>query len=184
MTQGKPIPDHVVESMHNLIWHYIQKRLKTVVPALIELRPDIIVQLELQDYLNADIENLSKKMPDIQRQLDIGTFQWTGIWNDKWAYRLHGLGCELVHLETNERFDWDANDPYIFFTGEFGMHLHWRMKTETDDIHVKRFHEWLATDNLKLQQMRGWLRPILIRLVERKSLATRNDDEWKLLKQP
>ena len=179
----KPIPGNVAIAFHNLVWHFIKRRFETVIPALVELRPDIILQLELTEVLNADLEDVKKRSFLIRRQLDEGSFLWSGIWNNEWGYRLHGLGCELVHLHTDEKFDWDAQDPYIFYTGELGFYLYWRIHHSADKV-VGTYLDWLDADKMRVHDMRQFTLPLLEHLVEQEILATRYSDEWKLIKFP
>lgn len=91
-----------------------------------------------------------------------------------WLYRLHGDGCELLHVETKERYDWDVRDPQIFFTGQFDLYLKWMIHSRQNDPDLDIYTSWNECNLLDLPVLLGYL-------VEKNILATRFPHEWKLL---
>ncbi len=165
-----------LDAMDSLVRYFVARRASTVVKALIDLRPDIIVTLELYQSLNIRKDDVNEKAKLVDTKIREGSYQWTGVWKTEWAYRLHGDGCELIHMNTDERFNWDLGDPYIFFTGELQLYLNWLTKAHLSNPDVKVYSEWYQknTGNTHIDIL-------LNGLVQREVLATRFSYEWKLL---
>lgn len=98
-----PIPDIVLDSIKKLTTEYLLRRKETVIQATIELYPYVIIGLGLEALIGiSDI----KKYHEFYEQFHQGKpIQYRGIWNGEWEYRLHGIGCELIHQQTKESFD-------------------------------------------------------------------------------
>jgi uncharacterized protein DUF6896 len=60
-----------------------------------------------------------------------------GVWKDRtgqeWSYQLHGGGCLLQNMLTQEPLDWDCPNPKAFDIFFFSRHLGWRLITSQMD---------------------------------------------------
>jgi hypothetical protein len=135
----------IVEIGKGLLHYYIERRRYTVILALLELRPDLIVGEQLQNIF--PISDLHDKVDLFRSNEEQGLIQLTGKWGENWAYKLHGIGCELKNLSTGEIFDWDINNPLHFFEAEFEDHLNWRCLNEKDDILIGQYLKWSSEKN-------------------------------------
>jgi hypothetical protein len=78
-----------------------------------------------------------------------------GSWRDKsgveWKYLLHGAGCSLENVLTNEPLDWDCPNPKAFDKFFFYRHLEWRVNAQQDENALKWMKELLGEfDSLRL----------------------------------
>jgi hypothetical protein len=126
-------------TLTSLIAYYIQRQ-RLVLLAMLDVHPfpllmggENIVGIYIQPYIAAYRERESKLTEDT-----IHTLQ-SGVWKQDWKYRVHGIGCSLVHRQTLERLEWDAPDPDAFRFDWFYEHLLWRLTHESDDPHVHQY---------------------------------------------
>lgn len=168
------IPNDVVDAIHSLIRRFIKRRCETVILAMIDLRPDIIMDYKFYKYHEIDMEVTIEKAEKIRKDIRGASYDWDGVWNNEWKYHLHGDGCELTHLRTNERYDWDVNDPNIFFTGQLISYLDWIKSVSVNDVNVITYKSWEKESSLGLAVL-------LECLVEKNVLATSYLHEWQLL---
>jgi hypothetical protein len=63
--------------------------------------------------------------------------QW-GYWGDdkEWKYFLHGVGCLLTQVITQEVIDWDCPNLYCFDQYSFARWLHWFLSQNPSDQSV------------------------------------------------
>lgn len=174
MANLEEIPDPLVTACQHLLKQFVQRRLATVIQAVIDLRPDLIIEFDFARYYPINEADVKTRAEIVQAQIRAGTYAWEGIWNNEWMYRLHGHGCELIHQKTYERYDWDVGDPYGFFTGQFALYLRWIVNTSPENPAVSIYRDWRAKSTLDLAVLLGYL-------VEKHILATRYPHEWKLL---
>jgi hypothetical protein len=78
-----------------------------------------------------------------------------GSWRDKsgfeWKYLLHGAGCSLINVQTNEPIDWDCPNPKAFDKFFLYRHLEWRVNARQDENDLKWMKELLGEfDSLRL----------------------------------
>lgn len=124
-----------------LITHYLARRRETVIEALIDMRPDLIVLENLTHIFI--ISDLSAKIADFVKRYNSSQVHFKGKWRHDWSYQLHGTGCELRNDITNELFDWDMSDPMVFTKTEFEQHVQWRCKQDNQDKFVKAYLDWI-----------------------------------------
>src|SRR4051812_9849804 len=103
----------IEQSIYELISKFVSRQ-SLVFQAVKELRPHILVSTGAISGEN--IKNTSR--------FDIPQ---TGIWgaNQDWKYFLHGLGCKLIHTETQEPIEWNAPNPNAFDKFWFANWLKW-----------------------------------------------------------
>jgi hypothetical protein len=140
------VPDNrILVVGQKLVKFYLTRRGNTVVQALIELRPDLIVQHNLQDTF--PVHNLAHKVQEFITKYNKSEVLFEGIWRKEWRYRLHGIGCELNHLHSEEHFDWDISNPSLFYIGVFQSHIKWRCQNHITDENIRIFLQWLDVDD-------------------------------------
>jgi hypothetical protein len=70
-----------------------------------------------------------------------------GVWMDdtgqNWNYHLHGGGCLLQNIQTQEPLDWDCPNPKAFDSYFFARHLDWRLNTNQADEDIRNLRELL-----------------------------------------
>jgi hypothetical protein len=95
----------------------------------------------------------------------------SGSWTDedggKWIYFLHGYGCRLTNLKTDESIDWNmkrkinAFDPYFFY-----KNLVWQISVS-------------ARDN-KVLQLKGWEKEEIINLIDILIEEGKINQDWSI----
>jgi hypothetical protein len=130
--------DDLINLFQNLIVYYLERQ-KLVVLAMIDVQPLVLTMkgadipaIDLQPY----IDRVRHKDAD-------GTRLYFGVWKNDWKYRLHGIGCELIHIQTKEPLEWDAPNSEKFRFEWFWEHLLWRSRYETDDPFVSKIIIWM-----------------------------------------
>jgi hypothetical protein len=124
--------------MTNLIHHYIQRQ-RIVIRALIDISPRLLMMIDdatLKKSLEPYIVAHEEKINSIGSQ--------SGVW-ETWQYWLHGIGCRLTHIQTQEPLEWDA--PYLngFRFDWFWNHLIWRIRNEPQDALVSQYLKLIYT---------------------------------------
>ncbi|MDX2138158.1 MAG: hypothetical protein SF123_08680 [Chloroflexota bacterium] len=124
-------------TLTSLIAYYIQRQ-NLILLAMLDVHPfpllmggEVVGGVHVQPIIALYRERESNLAPG-------GTLQF-GIWKRDWKYRVHGIGCQLVHVQTHEPLEWDAPDPVAFRFDWFYEHLLWRLMHEADDPHVRQF---------------------------------------------
>ncbi len=104
-----------MQTMYHLISLFVSRQ-TLVFEALRELRPQILISTGAM--VKDQIETVHKSRFDTPP---------TGYWgaNQDWKYFLHGLGCKLVHITTQEPIEWDAPDLKSFDRYWFINWLKW-----------------------------------------------------------
>jgi len=138
----------IINIGYELIKYYIERRRYTVIMALLEMRPDLIITENLQDVF--PLSELEDKVKEFIEKYNKGEVHFSGYWNKDWLYKLHGSGCELKHVLTREFFDWDISDPLIFSKAEFQQHLEWRCLHNKDDKRLLFYLEWIKQNDISL----------------------------------
>jgi hypothetical protein len=149
MNTYNSITNEVVDALRHLILHFIERQ-QIVIQAMIQFRPDLIRSFEIDKTLGIEIEaQYQYFLKNYLGNDDI--FQ--GIWNKDWRYRLHGHGCKLENINTNEPLEWDAGDPLAFDLNWFGTHLDWRIQREMAQPYIKTFLDWRQTSSGDMRQL-------------------------------
>lgn len=135
----------IKDLMGNLIAYFIQRQ-RMVTLAMLDLHPfalkwgsDSIFGIDIEPYIQAYREKQAELENDVSLQ--------KGIWKSEWAYRVHGVGCRLINIRTDEPIEWDAPNPDAFRFEWFWNHLLWRQKHEPQDPYIEAcFTEALLED--------------------------------------
>jgi hypothetical protein len=139
------IPEAIVRVVCKLMGHFIERQ-QIVVRLMVRLRPDLIKQYGIDTILGIDIEPYLRALDNIEQRADSLDFLFNGIWNNVWQWKLHGIGCRLMNLQTGELFDWDAGHPYEL--SDFWYHLDWRIRNEPQNADIQRLLRWQAEHQL------------------------------------
>jgi len=98
----------VEDKIRTLIVEYIFRQ-RLVHECMTELRPDLIAIADKAMSRHKKVE-IIQKQPRNPRISNIGTWQKYGTWE----YYIHGGGCRLINLMTEEPLEWDAPDMNSF----------------------------------------------------------------------
>lgn len=73
----------------------------------------------------------------------------SGIWidseNNDWRYFLHGKGCRLVNVKTEEPIDWDCPDVNKYDRWKFMFHLMWQISSPERAEKLTSTHNWVGS---------------------------------------
>ena len=131
----------IVYAFQNLIVYFLERQ-RLVMLAMLDVSP-VLLTMDGADILSIDltpyIELFQEKHAHIQDPMDM----YQGIWKRDWKYRLHGIGCKLTHIHTNEPLEWDAPNSHAFRFDWFWEHLMWRMEFEAQDPYVMKCSAYL-----------------------------------------
>ena len=136
--------------------HYLTRRRETVIRALLELRPELVLYANLQ--MIYDVPNLEAKVIDFKAKRDSDQIPIRGIWDRNWQYEFHGIGCRLSNRISGESFDWDMDRPDRFFLGEVEMHLEWRLQSDTDANEIRWFSDWVKNHGSNFDLLLDYLK--------------------------
>jgi hypothetical protein len=117
------------------ILFYIERQ-KYVPKALLDISPRHLLMVNDENFrkiLQPYIELYDEKI----NTLNQSNLQ-TGIWNE-WRYWIHGIGCRLTHLHTQEPLEWDAPDVNGFRFEWFWAHFLWRRENHKQDTLVEKY---------------------------------------------
>jgi hypothetical protein len=93
-----------------------------------------------------------------------GRISQRGIWKDEsgceWRYYLHGAGCLLRSLRTDEPINWDCPNVDAFDDYFFMQHLEWQLRssdTKSQLTQTKALHEGQKNNSVSgvLDEMKG-----------------------------
>ena len=155
-----------------LVHHYLHRRRETVIVALVEMRPDLLRQENVEQLF--DLPDLDQRIANFVSRYNRGEVAFRGIWRDVWDYRLHGIGCEMRHRQTGEYLDWDINNPNTFYTSEMDNHLQWRMTHQPDDPDISRYMQWV-------ERLHGDFDQLLALLAESGAIEPVNAYAWRIV---
>ena len=72
----------------------------------------------------------------------------SGVWKDtqqnEWRYFLHGTGCFLTNLRTDEPIDWNCPDVNSYDTDKFLNHLIWQLSSPQRAETLLATHLWIS----------------------------------------
>ena len=121
-----------LNSYQSAIWALVNRYLArqvVVCSALKELRPDILILAE------------GKRSVDelLQARASYAKAPQSGLWgkDNEWRYFVHGKGCKLTHIITNEPLEWDAPDLTAFDKWWFVNYLEWLIRFKPNDASVR-----------------------------------------------
>ncbi|MBZ0296044.1 MAG: hypothetical protein K8L99_26020 [Anaerolineae bacterium] len=114
------------ELVYELICLFVARQ-RLVFQALKELRPQIL----------ASTGAIDRQQPEPRKS--IFDIPQTGYWgvNQEWKYFIHGLGCKLVHVTTQEPIEWNAPNPKSFDKYWFINWLKWYVNHAEDRERIR-----------------------------------------------
>jgi hypothetical protein len=175
----KSIPDIVLSSVEQLVTEYLLRRKETVIQATIELFSGMVIGLCLEALVGiSDIKKYHEFYEKCHKNHEL---KHIGTWENDWSYRIHGIGCELIHQQTKEIFDWDLGDPNYFTLAEFQWHLEWRVQNNPSEF-LSNYLAWAKDiERTKLEQVFEALQAkgILRKIVEFDPARDWGHGEWE-----
>jgi hypothetical protein len=149
---GEAIMDELSSSTLRLVHRFVTRQ-EVVAQAISELRPDW------------------RKRPEVP---------FVGYWgeNNEWKYRLHGVGCELTHIETGEPLEWDVYGLTTFDHFWFAYYVQWLFDAEPDNPDCLRLIASGATRNSN--ELSKFIGTILDALVE-EQLLTKKGNKYTVI---
>ncbi len=104
--------------LYTVLLLFVQRQ-RIVYDLLKELRPDFLINLdaltesELDEFVDMTIKY--QHIPG------------SGFWgqDNEWEYWIHGRGCQITHVVTQERIEWDTIDPLVFDRYWFTNYVDW-----------------------------------------------------------
>lgn len=132
----------IQEAVYAVLQQFVERQ-KIVLVALQNLRPDFF--MPPKDYPRDEWQKLRCKYSQAPT---------TGLWgkHDEWAYRLHGIGCHLTHIETGEVIGWDVGNIKRFDMNWFADYLKWFVQYIPESEQAKRIMKYVEVeDNEALQ---------------------------------
>jgi hypothetical protein len=153
------------QELYQAIAYFIERQ-QLVVQAMLDLKLDLdaIGKFGASGWVSSASSNDGKSLLDTFSQEPINDRQrelfnavkyaeemkvpGLGSWRDKsgveWKYLLHGAGCSLKNVQTNEPLDWDCPNPKAFDKLFFYQHLEWRVNAQQDENALKWMKELLG----------------------------------------
>ena len=130
--------------LHNQIVKYIYRQ-KIVLSAMRDIRPDLVMRTRG--------EGIPKDHKKITR--DYIRSSQLGFWGkeNEWEYFIHGIGCRLKHIKTQEPIDWDSGDLRRFDLSWFISHLEWSIIHESENKDVSVIKDYLDQSGGSLQDV-------------------------------
>lgn len=125
--------------------YYLTRRRETVVRAVLELRPELVAYMNLQ--MVYFIPDLDEKVAQFKANRDDGAIPIRGLWNERWEYEFHGIGCRLRNPITHESFDWDMGRPDHFSLGELEIYLDWCRTVQIKNDGIKWYINWVLNQD-------------------------------------
>jgi len=154
------------KQLYHAIVYYIERQ-QSVVQAMLDLKLDINAigkfgalawgydELSNESSL-AEIDRLLQNTFDEHKREVLKARKYAmevkvsrkGVWMDgtgqDWSYHLHGGGCLLQNIQTQEPLDWDCPNPKAFDSYFFARHLDWRLNTNQADEEIRDLRELLV----------------------------------------
>jgi hypothetical protein len=125
-------PDRSSVVMRDIILNALAifiSRQQLVHEAMTELRPDLLA---------AAADTREERLKSIELAKIYGRVPQSGIWRDEWDHFIHGLGCRLINLNTQELIEWDAPDVDSFEEDWFLTWLIWDLRLNQRNTEANR----------------------------------------------
>lgn len=136
-------PAEVITAFHNSLMHYHQRQM-IVIEAMVDLRPDFIVQVAQDPYTMPDVaQRLEKLYRHLEHLPELGRKIQMGKWRDIWDYNIRHATCVLTHPQTQETLRWSCSDPVLIDYHGYTQHFLWRVNTNRVDEHIQTMHQWM-----------------------------------------
>ncbi len=133
---------HIIHTFQNLIVYFLERQ-RLVVLAILDIRPKLLL-MEDADVPPIDLAPYIARVEEQEGKTQSPEALYQGFWKHDWAYRLHGIGCQLTHRTTREPLEWDAPNAKAFRFEWFWKHLLWRSQYESDDPFVAQSLTWIT----------------------------------------
>ena len=143
------------DELYKAIQHFVERQ-QIVVQAMLDMKLDINAigkfaslgwassassengQKPLDRFQKEPASEFEKEIYAVMKRSEEIKVPRKGVWKDKtgeeWNYVLHGGGCLLINLETQEPVDWDCPNPKAFDETFFFVHLDWRLKQDNKEL--------------------------------------------------
>jgi len=145
------------QELYQAIVYYIERQ-QLVVQAMLDLKLDINAigkfgalawsydesssennLSQIDGLLQHTFDEHQREILNARKYAIEGKVSRKGVWKDRtgqeWNYQLHGGGCLLQNILTQEPLDWDCPNPKAFDIFFFSRHLDWRLTTsQTDNV--------------------------------------------------
>lgn len=110
-----------------------------------------------ESRLNSDKDVLNKDQEvfDVIKRASERKLSQSGIWSNKneWEYFLHGRGCRLRNVNTEETITWNCPSVLVFDPYFFLDHLKWRIDTHYREDELYHIRKWLQQQSNDLQSI-------------------------------
>lgn len=93
-------------------------------------------------------ENASDEMRelfDVAKRAEARRLSQSGVWGDmgEWEYFLHGNGCRLHNVHSEEVIDWNCPNVLAFNPHFFLEHLRWRLESHYREDELQYTEGWI-----------------------------------------
>jgi hypothetical protein len=165
--------DRLKSSVHSLIERYVQRQ-SIVLDAMRDLRPDIILPLE------APVDPQTRTV--LRRNYAQAPNK--GRWgeNQEWEYRLHGIGCHLIHTTTGEVIGWDVGSLKCFDWTWLVDYIAWMLEVEKNAPEAEVIRTELQISVIDVMELRNDILPILQQLEAEGILRAERENRYTLIK--
>ena len=143
MVRQDDLQKQIKDELRNALAYFIERQ-KLVAQAMMELGLDLQEVAEFKALAWAsgkksdialNIEEIedpyARKIYQVAKRASERNISQSGIWkdseNNEWRYFLHGGGCCLTNLQTDEPIDWDCPDTNSYDRYKFFYHLEWQL---------------------------------------------------------
>lgn len=186
------LPRGVIEAALDAIDFY-HDRQKLSIEALVELRPDFVLQVAEDQYLLPDIaQRLKALCQHLEATPKAGRKIETGIWREVWNYDIRYATCTLTQITTEEPIRWATADPLTTDYSGFMQHLHWRIGAGKRDKSVETLYKWIEEYSLSISNppasissyISSGLYHILDEMIERNIIDLTRNERSLLIRRP
>ena len=141
--QNSNVPQEVVAAALNAIMDY-RERQKLAIAAMIELRPDFVVEVAEDPYLLPEAaQRLKQLYQHLQTPPKSGPKIQNGRWNEVWDYDIRYAHCTITNIVTQEPIRWSSSDPDTADYYGFTQHFLWNLGKEQRESNVQTIYEWM-----------------------------------------
>ena len=134
--------------LYTVLLLFVQRQ-RIVYDLLKELRPDLFLDF----YRTPEKEFFAAREKYFRTPRQ-------GAWgqDEVWEFFIHGKGCRIIHLVTQERIEWDTPDPLVFDRHWFTNYINW-FKERTGYLSEVDTNDYLRNEMDKFVTM-GLVEPI------------------------
>jgi hypothetical protein len=141
--QNTSVPQEVVAAALNAIMGY-QERQKLAIAAMIELRPDFVIEVAEDPYLLPEAaQRLKQLYQHLQTPPKSGPKIQNGRWNEVWDYDIRYAHCTITNIVTQEPIRWSSSDPDTADSYGLMRHFLWGLGKDQRDRNIQTIYEWM-----------------------------------------